>query len=144
MTKFILCIQDESGTTGKRLLKSIREQFPDIEIEHHNSVEDLQKRVCLPAYNKESEIVIVLVDNSERLERLIEIKGCLAGRRLVLALHEMSREILSRSLLLRPRYVSYGESQFSDLLCVLEKMINASCRFESAGINEKPKARETS
>ena len=123
MTSFILCAGPESGMAGKRLQKSIREQFVNIEQEYHDSVEDLQKRLCRPAYSKETEIVIVFIDNSERLERLIELMGCLDGRRLVLVLQEMNRKILSRSHMLRPRYVSYGENQFSDLLSVLEKMI---------------------
>ena len=136
MATFILCIDHESGMAGKRLLKSIRDQFADIEKEHYHRIEDLQKRICRPAYGKDTEIVIVLIDNGECLERLIRLKGCLDGRRLVLVLQEMNRKILSRSHILRPRYVSCGENQFNDLLSVLEKMINAPAGCVPAGDDE--------
>ena len=125
MANLILCAHHEAGAAGSRFLDSVRERFPDVEQENHDDLEALCDRLCLPGCGgKEEEIVIVFVDNRMRLERLIELKGCLDGRRLALVLHEVNREILSRTHLLRPRYVSCGKSQVSDLLSVLEKMIN--------------------
>ena len=143
MAKFILCVHHDAGKAGGLLLESIRGRFPNIEQENHNDVEELHRRLCLPACSgKEKEIVVVFIDSNERLERLIELKSCLEGRRLALVLHEINRKILSRSHLLRPRYVSGGKNRFSNLLSVLEKMISVSGWLDPSEGNEKATVRE--
>lgn len=126
MEKLILCVRNDAGGTGERLLKAIRDRFPNVEQENHTGVEALCRRLCFPDGGKGKEIVIVQVDNNARLERLTESKECFDSRRLVLVLQEESREILSKCHLLRPRYISREKNRHDDLLSVLCKMMAAS------------------
>ncbi len=86
-----------------------------------NSFESLENRLHKP--NFEETIVILHLTNKKELSSALSIKDLLHDKKLILILPDREASTMSQGHRLFPRYVSYADSDFSDVGSVLNKMI---------------------
>ena len=123
MVSLISLIHCNAGSSGKRLEKTLRERFFNLEFEFYDSNGSLYERLCQPSRYREYEIYILLADTRERLEKLMDLGKLLDGKRLVLIVPGNDKKLLSMGHRLLPRYLSAETENFEELVLVLEKMI---------------------
>lgn len=123
MIKLVLLIHYRAGEKGKRLGKTVREKFSNLDLEFNDSIGSFYKRLCKPNRSLEKEIYVMLADTRERLKKLMGLANLLDRRRLLLILPGNEKKLLSMGHRLKPRYVSTETESFEELVSVLEKMI---------------------
>lgn len=69
------------------------------------------------------DMVILFAGSGEELEWFISFRELLEDLPVLLVLPESSRDICKRAHLLRPRFMSFANGDFSDFSAVLRKMI---------------------
>lgn len=69
------------------------------------------------------DLIILFAGNEGDLEIFVSLQELLEGIPVLLVLPESRPDICKRAHLLRPRFVSFAESDFSDFGAVLQKMI---------------------
>jgi hypothetical protein len=67
-------------------------------------------------------VFVFLVSDRRELQGLIECREWLRDSRLILVLPDEEMETVSRGHVLRPRFITYAESDFIDVSAVLGKM----------------------
>ncbi len=72
----------------------------------------------------ESLIAVLLASNFDDLKNLVAIGDLLSGIPLILILPDRQDQTISKGHKLYPRFVSYADSDFSDVGLVLNKMIS--------------------
>jgi len=68
-------------------------------------------------------IVLLRARDREELLRIVSLRDLLQGLRVILLLPDREEETISLAHRLRPRFLSNSESDFSDTMSVLQKMI---------------------
>lgn len=74
----------------------------------------------------EAMIFVFLISSRQELLELVEYQEWLRDYRLILVLPDDDMETISRGHALRPRFVTYAESDFIDISAVLGKMIGVA------------------
>ncbi len=89
----------------------------------HRTIRDLKRRLIQPidGFN----IVILLAACHEDLLNFIEIKKLLFDFRIILILPDREKATISAGHKLGPRYLSYCDSEFNDIVLVLNRMIKS-------------------
>jgi len=93
---------------------------------------------------KDSTIVILLITNNKELSFVLSLHQFFENFKLILILPDRRIQTMSKGHGLCPRYVSYSDSDFSDVGAVLEKMIDnirdgGRTRFQLSGSTETEK-----
>jgi hypothetical protein len=124
---------DKKRGVGKQLWELNRQLDPQYRGTFHETINDLTERLIQPrdAFN----IVILLAACREDLLNFIAIKKLLFDFRIILILPDRENTTISAGHKLCPRYLSYFDSEFNDIVLVLNKMIKSS--------NPKPFAQKT-
>jgi hypothetical protein len=135
MHRFVLFIHKQSGPDGDRLQEMIRLHFPNIPREQCAGLGRLRERLKHPESNEKPVIYVLFADTKDRLNQLLGLYEYLEGRRLILILPDNHQTTRSGGLRLLPRFITYANDSFDDLIAVIEKMIGAS--------SEKQPGRET-
>lgn len=71
-----------------------------------------------------SAIVLFLISHEKELEQLMADRSGLFNTKCIIVLPKNGDDLAMKGLSLRPRYLGYADSDFSDICLVLEKMIN--------------------
>jgi hypothetical protein len=128
--------------TGERLQKTLEAEISTEKIEIFQSIEELSKR--LSKTKRGQGIAILIISAMTEFYELYSFKSLLNDIRIILILPERSSEIITAGYKLRPRFISYMDSDFKAVASVLkrmlalvdEKTIAMECPYEV--INEAP------
>jgi len=104
---------------GERWLKLLQASGPSIGIEVYRTLGSFLHRLQHPAGNF---LVILLLASLDELREILSVRYLLEASRLVLVLPDQDQETLKAAHRLRPRFLTYLYSDFSDLVKVIGKM----------------------
>jgi hypothetical protein len=115
---FYSSIGREPETGIEEILRTL---VPEEGVEVYRSLEELTRRL----YRLYDNNVIILLRARDRgeLSRIVSLSDLLQGLRVILFIPDREEETISLAHRLRPRFLSNGESDFSDTVGVLRKMI---------------------
>lgn len=105
----------------KEIEETLKELAPEETVEMCRSIEGLIQ--CLKRVLDHETIVILRARDTEELLQIVSLSDLLQGLRIILLIPNRDRETISIAHRLRPRFLSNGESDFSDTMGVLQKMV---------------------
>ncbi len=108
---------------AERLQRLIQSSFPFEGIEIYRTLNSFLHRLQNPP--DLPFVIVLLVGERNELFDFRSIDHLLAGTRLILVLPDQAEETLRTAHRLRPRYLTYADSDFSDLAQVIKKMAEA-------------------
>ena len=111
----------------KRLYCTIERVVPKEKIEIYRSIGSLALRLGQPLDT--STIIIILAVNREELLNIFSIRDLLTDIRLILIIPDREKETLSKAHSLSPRFLSYIDDDFTDIVAVLDKMLKPKGEF---------------
>jgi hypothetical protein len=106
---------------GERLQKRIEASPGRKALFVCNRVEQLKRK--LVRFQGKPEIAVLIPGNQRNLAELHSIKELLGELPIILILPGRENDVISKGFSLQPRFVSYADSDFTDVSAVLEKMI---------------------
>ena len=117
----VIFYRSAGNETGERLQSVISAEFPLEESEIYESIKVFAERLRRPS--RDPCIAIILTVTRAELSELLSIKDLLMDVRTILILPDNSHKTVSTGHRLHPRYVSYKDSDFTDVAVVLQRMI---------------------
>lgn len=102
------------------LLKSLSTLTADIHSEHIASLESLA--ACLRKPMGVPSVGILMPPDRSELSALVNHRHLLRDMRIILVLPDAEAATMKTAHLLRPRYVSYGDGDLSDVVAVTSRM----------------------
>ena len=106
--------------TGEQLRKMIENVVPNENTEIYSTIDTLGKRLRRPSYN--IAIAVLLISSREELRDVLSIRHLFDNIKIVLILPDRNNETIVIGHKLRPRFLSYTDSDFIDVAVVLENM----------------------
>lgn len=113
-----------SEGAGERLQKMIEEFVSKNNVEVYRSIESLSHRLRQPAEDLPIAAVL-LAARREDLVALLSIRDLLRDVRIILILPDRDENTIAKGHTLRPRFLSYTDSDFTDILAVLGKCLES-------------------
>jgi len=107
--------------TGELLRKMIENVVPNENTEIYSTIDTLGKRLRRPSYN--IAIAVLLISSREELRDVLSIRHLFDNIKIVLILPDRNNETIVIGHKLRPRFLSYTDSDFKDVAAVLKKML---------------------
>jgi len=117
----IIFYSDKKGP-GERLLGDIQTKIHGHRIEVDQTVKDLSDRFRYPMLDRA--IMVLVAESRERLDGLISVGDLINNVPILLVLPDREPATISSGHRLYPRFVTYVDSDFSDLVSVLSKLIH--------------------
>ncbi len=118
--KFLYYTSINNGP-GERLRKIIEPRVKEMELEIYRSIPSLSRRLCQPKYDVIG--AVLLTGNRKTLLDLLSTREHLSDIPIILILPDSERDTVSKGHKFHPRFLSYVDSDFSDVGAVLKKMI---------------------
>lgn len=122
----IILYADDKEAMGKNFGKLIQNQFPDIQMDILGSVRCLSEKLCRPL-NRIS-VIVIFVTCERDIDGLLTLKPLFDNIRLILVLPDRTRGMMAHGLQLNPCFISYLDSDFSDIISVLKKLYTGEKR----------------
>jgi hypothetical protein len=110
----------------------------DERVELYRSLASLKQRFCLPTEKRI--IAIIFATDKEDLLDITSMKHFLSDVQVVLILPNRRKDIISLGHSLRPRFITYKDADFRELLSVIHKMAGRAGRSTLTGTNARPGA----
>ena len=117
----LLFYTTEEEETGGRFQKVIDTIVPKGMGETHCTIKSLAHRLRQPRY--ESTIAVLLAATREDLYDLLSIRDLLRGISIILILPDRNADTIAKGHILRPRFLTYKDSNFGEITAVLGKML---------------------
>ena len=117
----VIFYRSAGNDTAERLQSVISAEIPLEESEIYESIKGLSERLRRPS--RDQCIAIILTVTKTELSEILSIKDLLTDVRTILILPDNSDRTISTRHRLHPRYLSYKDSDFTDVAVVLNKMI---------------------
>jgi len=117
----LLYYRPAQNTTAEKLQAIIETEFPEENLEVYYTTEDLSER--LRQHIRINCAAVILAEDIYDLRSLFDLKSLLKDIRIILVLPDRTEEIISMGYKLHPRFLSYTDSDFSDVAVVLKKII---------------------
>ena len=118
----MIFLLDSTKLVAQLLEPKLHSRLPEVGLEIFSSFETLQQR--LSAMLGTPVIAILTTDNLDQLEQYQEVLRVFGDLRIVLILPDHDPETLHRGHRLYPRFVSYKDGNFDDLVSVVARMHN--------------------
>jgi hypothetical protein len=106
---------------GERLRTVIETIVPAKNMKIYQRIETLAQRLRGPRHDLA--VIVLLAANNGDIMEFFSISDLLYDLRIILILPDRKRDTISKGHLLRPRYLAYADSNFSDVAAVLSKML---------------------
>jgi hypothetical protein len=103
----------------------------DERIELYRSLASLKQRFCLPSERRI--IAIIFATDKEDLLDIISMKYFFSDVQVVLILPSRKKDIIALGHGLRPRFITYKDADFRELLSVIRKMAGHAGKNTAAG-----------
>jgi hypothetical protein len=107
--------------TGKQLQKVIEGLFPENKTEIYRTIDGLSDRLRRPRYDLA--VAVLLAASKQDLLDLLSIRDLLDDLRVILLLPNREKDTITKGHTLRPRFLTYADSDFLDVAAVLSKMV---------------------
>ena len=107
--------------TGGQLRKMIDDVVPNENMETYSTIEALGERLRQPSYN--IAIAVLQISGREELQNVLSIRHLFDNIQIILILPDRKNEMIALGHKLRPRFLSYSDSDFIDVAVVLENML---------------------
>ncbi len=117
----ILFYSSTGEDPGAGIEKRLETLVPEERIEVYRSIEELAHGLHR-LYDYDT-IAILRSRNREELLRIISLRDLLQGLRVILLVPDREEETIALAHRLRPRFLSNSESDFSDTISVVQKML---------------------
>jgi hypothetical protein len=118
----ILLYSESTEGPAARLCRIIQTFIPKRELGFVRTLEDLSCRLREP---KDDEVIAVLIAASgDELRELLSLGDLLMDLRIILVLPNKDGETVANGHRLRPRFLTYADSNFIDVAAVLGKMLS--------------------
>ncbi len=112
------------GQTGRRLWQAIDEIILERPTEIYRTIESFTRRLRQPEIN--GLIAVIFAADDKEFDNILDMGDLLRELRTIIILPDRKDDTVSRALTLYPRFISYADSDFSDVAAVLNKMIDIS------------------
>jgi hypothetical protein len=112
-----------AGGVGTKLQGVIEDLVPKEKIEVYRTAEDLSSRLREPTYDLS--VAVLLAATKEDLSYLISNKELIWNLRVILVLPDRQDDTVTKGHLLRPRFLTYADGNFSDVSTVLSNMLQS-------------------
>jgi hypothetical protein len=116
----IVLFAEDVQEMGNELEGLIYDELPQTQVEKINSTLYLKEKLCRPL-NRIS-VIVVFVNCESDIDRLMTLRPLFDGIRLILVLPGGENKLTSLGLGLNPCFVSYSDSDPSDIALVLKKI----------------------
>ena len=90
-------------------------------LEIYRTIESLSHRLCRP--EKKLTAAVLLTTSKQELLDILSIKDLLFNMRIILVLPDREEDTVTKGHSLRPRFLTYIDSDFGDIAAVLSKML---------------------
>lgn len=116
----------------KRLEDRIHGLVSKPDLERYRMLDIFARRLCQPV--TEASMAIILAGCSEELSGILALGELLSGMKIILILPDRKSATIAAAFKLYPRYVSYTDGDFMDVLQVAARMLKRAdttrCRYE--------------
>lgn len=112
---------------GKRLQGTIEKVVPKEKIEIYRTIDSLSHR--LRQSLDSLSLAVILAHTEGELLNILSIRDLLNDIRLILIIPDRKKETLSKAHSLCPRFLSYIDDDFTDIVVVLDKMLKPKREF---------------
>jgi hypothetical protein len=97
---------------------------PAGEIEIYQTINSLSRRLRQPRYDLA--VAVLLASSKQDLLELLSIRHLLDDLRVILLLPDREKDTIAKGHTLRPRFLTYADSDLLDVAVVLSKMLRNS------------------
>lgn len=129
----LIFFQPSENGMGDRLRKILETVVPKDRIEMHRTMDDLCERLQKPICH--AKVAVLVAATKKDMGRLLHLRDLLAELKLVLVLPDDSAEMVAEAHALSPRYITWADSDFSDIASVLRRLIVLSEDRFDAGMS---------
>ena len=126
----LLLYATETMGKGKHLQSVIEESVPEYKTEIYRTIESLSYRLQQPKYDLA--VAVLLASSREDLVDLLSIRNLLDDLRVILLLPNREKETINKGHTLRPRFLTYADSNLLNVAAVLSKMLR-NTNFDNKG-----------
>ncbi len=121
MENSVLLFASDQTRSGRRLQDHIERVVPTRNLEAFHDFESLSRRLhcCL----QNPAVAVLQAETQEDLTRVLSLGDLVADIRVILILPDRASETIKAGHRMRPRYMGYHDSDYSDVNKVLEKML---------------------
>ena len=124
----LLIYSTTTSLKEKRLLRIIELMLPEKEFKFYRTIDDFSQRLRQPVLKQR--IVILMLNSPKELEDVLSIRELLEDAKIILIVPDTNPATLARGHILRPRFLSDGNSDFVDVAAVLGRIIRKIGRYE--------------
>jgi len=117
----ILVFTAQAALEGERLTQVLKARIQPDSLEFFTTVKALYKRLRRPLSRPAA--AILLPADEKDLDNLISIHDFLLHLPIILILPGQSHDLVTKGHSLRPRFLTFADSDFSDVAAVLTKML---------------------
>lgn len=118
----LLMYSTKTEGSGERLLRVMGLLLPEYKFEICRSINELSKRLRQPVFNPT--VAILLASSREELQDILSIRDLLGDAKIILIVPDANPDTVAQGHSLKPRFLTYGESDFVDVAAVLKRMFS--------------------
>lgn len=119
----LLLYSPMTAGAGKRLQRVIGTLVPKKETEAYQTIDSLSHRLRQPSPADNAAVAVLLAATKEDLLDMLSIKDLIWNLRIILILPDTDDDTISQGHTLRPRFLTYADSDFAEVAEVLNKML---------------------
>jgi hypothetical protein len=117
----MLIYSKKTDDEAERLLRMIEAVVSENKLSIYRTINGLSRGLRKPRNGLN--IAILLVSSKEDLQNIIYFRDLLWDIKIILILPDSDPDTIAKAHLLRPRFLSYCDSDFQDVAAVLSRMI---------------------
>ena len=122
-TLFYTTVTDGSGERLQRVIEGL---VPEENTETYRTIHSLSHRLRQPKVSNHQTIAVLLAASRDALLDILSIRHLLCDLRIILVLPDGQDDTIAKGHSLRPRFSTYVDSDFTDVVAVLRKMLENS------------------
>ena len=111
---------------GKKLQGIVEDVLPKNGIKVFRDIESLSDGIDWPNMTNGQAIAVMVAVNRDELESFYSIRDQLYDLRIILVLPDIESDTIAQGHSLRPRFITYADSDFMEVGAVLKKMMEYS------------------
>ncbi|NVM21185.1 MAG: hypothetical protein HWN68_05340 [Desulfobacterales bacterium] len=112
---------ERSAQLLQGMIEAIETQVPDVAEEACRTIDSFAERLRTPA--NRPRIAVLITASREELSEILSIKDLIHNLRIILILPDRKSDTIAQGHTLRPRFLTYADSDFSEVAAVLDKML---------------------
>ena len=121
----LICYANPDDEAAQRASDVVHGLVPRSDTEVCPSVENLSRKLRQPGNG--FSLAVLLTKSQEDLSDILSLSDLLHDLRIILILPDRHKDTIARALTLRPRFLTFADSDFTELSAVLGKMLKAYC-----------------